>query len=409
MVTADWIHWTRDALEHIFNVTALRQSLETMPTGECAGGTGSARADDVLALQQRLIRIIEQLKPAPDVPASSLAWRVYNALEYRYIRGLTQSEAAAELNISLRQLRREQDKGIEAVAYLLSRTAPGVSGRPDQTRRSADAQASAWEFLRLDDLLHAVLSLLDPLLNQHNVHVRVCLPAPCPIVWTNRMILRQVLILSLSWAARRAMGRMLEIHARVEQGLARVRVSAAGDGPETGAAYSHGPAPQERDHLIQMAGEIDARIALPDATVPPALFELSLPVSERACLLVVDDNPDAIDLIRRYLESEPFDLVSVTQAEDALLQARTLQPACILLDVMMPGRDGWEILALLKSHPDTIHIPVVVSSVLRNEDLAYALGAAAVLQKPYSAGQLIAVVQRAIRAAMDRSTQRRAA
>ncbi len=401
MVTANLIQWTRDALEHIFDVTSLRHSLETMPTHVSVGGV-DAGADNALALQRSLIRAIEQLKPTPDVPAASLAWRVYNALEYRYIRGLTQSEAAAELNISLRQLRREQDKGIEAVAYLLARTTLETPPQKAKAPQSAENQAGPREFLRLDDLLHAVLSLLDPLFEQHNVHVRVSLPTPTPIVWTNRMIMRQVLILSLSWAALHAPDRTLEIEVRMQQGLACLSIATPDNQPERASHRLSALDPQLRDRLIEMAGEIGVSIALPDTTPPPLLFDMTLPISERACLLAVDDSPDAIDLIRRYLDSEPFDLIAVTQAEDALLQARTLQPACILLDVMMPGRDGWEILALLKSHPDTIHIPVVVSSVLRNEDLAYALGAAAVLQKPYTAGQLIAVVQSVIQATMGR-------
>jgi CheY-like chemotaxis protein len=67
-----------------------------------------------------------------------------------------------------------------------------------------------------------------------------------------------------------------------------------------------------------------------------------------------------------------------------------------VLDLMMPDRDGWELLSLLKTHPETAAIPVVVSSVLRQEELARALGAAAVLTKPFTPAQLLDTLRAAI-------------
>ena len=68
----------------------------------------------------------------------------------------------------------------------------------------------------------------------------------------------------------------------------------------------------------------------------------------------------------------------------------------VLLDVMMPGSDGWEILGALKSHPVTSHIPVVVCTVLPERDLALALGAADFLAKPVLRPDLLAVLQRVL-------------
>ena len=98
--------------------------------------------------------------------------------------------------------------------------------------------------------------------------------------------------------------------------------------------------------------------------------------------------------MRRHLEtSDEFYLVAVTRADDAIQQADAQRPDCILLDVMMPGRDGWELLARLKGYPETSSIPVVISSILRERDLARALGASEVLVKPFAAAQLIAVLR----------------
>lgn len=395
MVTSDLIHWTREALEHLYDLGFLQRSLEAAPQ-EAFSALLNNLPEDGPALQKRLLRAIQQLMPTPDVPATSLAWRVYNALEYRYVRGLTQVEAAGELNISLRQLRREQDKGIEAVAALLGQAGAEATSRITEPGGRATDQIAQHEFVRLDDLLRSTLSLLDPLFSQHNVHVRATLPASPPIVWVNRMVLRQVLILILSHAARNTPDGALNVSVCARAGTAELLITTAGHPGEQPSVTAHPLSAEERNTLRDMTQQIGAQVVLPASPAPPARFALTLPVSARVCVLMVDDHPDAIELTRRYLDPARFDLVAVTQAEEALLQAQTLQPTCILLDVMMPGRDGWEILALLKSHPDTIDIPVVVCSVLRNEDLAYALGAAAVLQKPYTAGQLIETVQTAM-------------
>ena len=77
---------------------------------------------------------------------------------------------------------------------------------------------------------------------------------------------------------------------------------------------------------------------------------------------------------------------------DGLRLARHLRPLAIVLDLMMPGQDGWEILQNLKADAATADIPVIVCSVLAQESLAQALGADAYLRKPVSREQLLVVL-----------------
>jgi CheY-like chemotaxis protein len=86
--------------------------------------------------------------------------------------------------------------------------------------------------------------------------------------------------------------------------------------------------------------------------------------------------------------------VAAVDGTRALECAEAEQPAAIVLDVMMPGRDGWEVLQVLKSHPATRHIPVVVCSVLQERDLALALGAAELLVKPVARPDLLRALGR---------------
>jgi CheY-like chemotaxis protein len=75
-------------------------------------------------------------------------------------------------------------------------------------------------------------------------------------------------------------------------------------------------------------------------------------------------------------------------------QARALRPAAITLDVLLPGCDGWQVLQALKADPATRDIPVVMVSIVDNEHLGYALGAAAYLVKPVAQADLLRAIER---------------
>jgi CheY-like chemotaxis protein/predicted DNA-binding protein (UPF0251 family) len=383
MVSPEHIAWTRDVLERVYDLSYLQRNLDSIST--------VTATHDAKELQTVLLRNIQQLKPTSDVSPSSLAWRMYNALDHRYLRGLTQTEAAAELNISLRQLRREQDRGIEAVATLLFTSECHAELSPSENENASALKlnpAEKNEFLRLDDLLHAVLSLIDPLLSQKNVDVRVILPPQTPVLWINRTLIRQLLIMVVSFAIHNAANGILTICS--EMAGDKVRLIFVYSGAQAAQISESENSTETMHQLAQQAG-IDLTISGDRQTSSQVI--LSIPVSARQRIMMIDDSPDAIELTRRYLAGTQFDVVAISRTEEALIQAQTLQPSCILLDVMMPGRDGWEILALLKSHPAITSIPVVVCSVLRNQELAVALGATAILPRPHTAQQLIELLQ----------------
>jgi CheY-like chemotaxis protein len=118
-------------------------------------------------------------------------------------------------------------------------------------------------------------------------------------------------------------------------------------------------------------------------------FILELPVAYQSKILVVDDHEPAIRIIQRYLSQTSIQAVGVSDPAQSLAQARALSPKAVLLDVMMPGIDGWEILQKLKSDPETRHIPVIICSVWEQPDLAFSLGANAFLKKPISQAALL--------------------
>jgi PAS domain S-box-containing protein len=99
-------------------------------------------------------------------------------------------------------------------------------------------------------------------------------------------------------------------------------------------------------------------------------------------VLVIDDDANVRELMVRYLAKEGFRIETAANGTEGLQRARELQPDAITLDVMMPGMDGWAVLAALKADPELVDIPVVVLTIVDNRNLGFALGASDYLTKP---------------------------
>jgi hypothetical protein len=111
-------------------------------------------------------------------------------------------------------------------------------------------------------------------------------------------------------------------------------------------------------------------------------------------VLVIDDDGAVRDLMSRFLGKEGFRVMTAAGGEEGLRLARELQPDVITLDVLMPGMDGWSVLAALKADASLADIPVVMLTMLDDRNLGYALGAADYLTKPIDREQLVAVLGR---------------
>jgi signal transduction histidine kinase/DNA-binding response OmpR family regulator len=109
---------------------------------------------------------------------------------------------------------------------------------------------------------------------------------------------------------------------------------------------------------------------------------------ERVALVVEDDFKSA-DLIRVQLQAEGFKVIHAASAEAAFLLAAQQPLALITLDIMLPNMDGWEFLGRLKQMPSLQAIPVMIVSIVADRSKGFALGAAAVIQKPISRQDLV--------------------
>jgi adenylate cyclase len=99
-------------------------------------------------------------------------------------------------------------------------------------------------------------------------------------------------------------------------------------------------------------------------------------------VLVIDDEETARDILRSVLMREGFDVVTAESGPQGIKLARQVRPSLITLDVLMPELDGWSVLQELKHADDLSDIPVIIVTIVDEENRGYALGAAAYLTKP---------------------------
>jgi CheY-like chemotaxis protein len=113
-----------------------------------------------------------------------------------------------------------------------------------------------------------------------------------------------------------------------------------------------------------------------------------LPADTARVVLVVDDDPAVREMMQRHLELQGFRVVTAADGFEALALAKQLRPAVITLDAIMPGLDGWAVLAALRTNAETSGIPVVMVTIDDNEERGFSLGAAEFVTKPIDWEQL---------------------
>ncbi len=106
-------------------------------------------------------------------------------------------------------------------------------------------------------------------------------------------------------------------------------------------------------------------------------------VSLSNIVLAIDDDPKVINLYERYLKPHGYQVVALTEPKKAVERAKEVQPFAITLDIMMPEKDGWQVMRDLKNDAETRNIPIVVCSILESQEKGFSLGASDYLVKPF--------------------------
>jgi len=386
----------RDALGHLYHADHLRQS----PLIPLFGLED--RFDRAAALRQILLDGIEALRPDnQEEDALSRNWRTYESLFCCYVQQLTQQIAADQLSISPRQLRREQRSAIEILADRLWRdhVRPHIAPS-EETREGTDAQDVLEEMpwvqetrtsgdTHLQEHAAEVVQLTANLAAKHRVDVSAHVPSTLPPVAMHPVFAKQAMLSLVDVGIQQAVGGSLQLAARQDGASVSVCIRAH---PQATPSQLSPTSLRNLEIVRQLVLACGGHLAVHGEPPSPLQVELVLPVLESVPILIVDDNEDALQLYARYASGTRYRLITTPDPSDIGRLVRRHAPRAILLDIMMPQGNGWTVLGALRQDPLTRGIPIIVCTILPQEELALSLGAHAFVLKPVSREQFLAAL-----------------
>ncbi|MBC7234599.1 MAG: response regulator [Chloroflexi bacterium] len=388
--------WVRDALSHLYDAPYL----QTHPLAMLVADGEEGPLQRAQKLRRLLLDAIQALRPAPGTPASSPDWRHYRLLELRYIEALSPREAMAELALSRSQFFREQAAILDTLTGALWRQLKDkVRARASDEPTSEEAAApqsvqtalqrittrASWDEVALADILTSLGRIIEPLAAERRVRLVMPDSGGSAMVIGDRVLVRQAILDALTWALERVGAGTLVLRFVAHSDAEGLEIIAQG----VREAQSNEDMPAVCQQLLAaMGGKVNLAVEKEGWRI-----ELLWPRRE-PILLAVDDNEDFFDLYRRYLGPYGWRVLGATGAEEARRLLREMRPTAILLDVLMPHEDGWELLLFIRDEPSLAKVPVIICSVLDQSPLASSLGAAGYLKKPVTQEALVAVLSR---------------
>ncbi|HBX70030.1 MAG TPA: hypothetical protein DEH25_11815 [Chloroflexi bacterium] len=384
----------KDLMAHIFDFAAL----ETHPLAVALEIPPDYKLSRGHYIQQLILDEIEQFIPAGKEPSiEAIEWRPYLILHQRYTEGMSSQELADYLAISKRQMRRDHSKALQALAGRLwdqkfqkSLAAP-EDGTTDSGREGSQAFETHPELLDLAEVLQGVIRILQRHLDSEGVALKLDLNN-CPVL-TDRIILRQILISMFNYALHIQSDQQIDICTQTQAEQAWVEFTIGVD--QHWSTWDE----EQEDWLssVRLWGprlNAEFQEIYPQRAQPGTvrlIFKLS--VANQPTILVIDDQQPTLRMYQRYLSRSNYKVVGLDDPKQAVVLAQQVHPDVILLDVMMPQVDGWEILQALQLDEQLNQIPVIICSAWESADLAKSLGAAEFLKKPITQERLLAAIQ----------------
>ncbi len=379
--------------------------LQTHPLVELLVPQHAPRETSAQHLREIILAALETLRPAEHVHYGRPEWLGYRIMWMRYAECRYQTEICQELRLARTTFYNAHRQALEAIASVLwaryqeqipnpdsgnvgaTSPAPAELAREEAMRCAHDSRR---EMVSLGTVLESVRDTITPLAKHRGVTLVIEAPQSLPSTYGDPAILRQIILNMLTDIIAVADGETIHVAVNVvkEDTVWQLR------------GWSASPKPEE--DLERLPGFVVSRSLLGvyggrfwvegDGRCKPAIF-FTLPVARPKAILIIDDSADALALYQRYLQAEEYRLRVARSGDEVRTILAETTPDLVLLDVLMPQQDGWDILQRLKTMPETTHIPVVICSVLSQPHLALVLGATRVLQKPIEQQALIQTVR----------------
>lgn len=375
-----FVKQVRDALEHLYDFPYLEEHPLVREGKFLASGSRESPGQH---LRQELMAAIEMLNPGPDVPFRAPHARLYNLLLLHYVEGMTVQEAAHELGISRRQAHRDLRRGDENLATLLWTRRPPASLPEPRAKQLSSIEV---EMARLEthpgltdlgSLLQNAQKAVERLALQHAVTLLVKIPAEPVTAPADPVVAQQVLVSVLSQAVQQAQSGAVKLELSPSERGATLTLEFGRPDVETSTT------PVIDRVVAQLVERLGWKIKGENQARDTYVVTLHMPM-RGPIILVIDDNEGLVELLDRYLTDQACKVTAATSGQEGLRLAQELIPDAIMLDVMMPEMDGWELLQRLRAQPQTAGIPIIICSVFNDPELAYSLGASLFLPKPVS-------------------------
>jgi CheY-like chemotaxis protein len=351
----------------------------------------------VAVVHAQVTRAIEQLKPPENIPADSDSWRANNVLRLRFLNGLSQDETAERLSLSTRHCQRIQAEAVRTLALQLWTIDSGLSHDENENWLAqvkfeiSSLEANAPEITtEVQKVLFGLLELKEQLTTAYGIELEIGYIQPGLTARANPTVLRQVIILILGRLARYISSGKIEIFAGLHDGKARITIS----------GHNSNGIELDKQKLIEEIFMIPGGYLDIKQNGDQVFVQISLPSTKQHVVLVVEDNLDMVLFYRRCTVGTNFQIVHASSADQVKEVILTTAPEIIVLDVMMPDIDGWQLLTHLHENPETREIPVIVCSIIQEPGLAYTLGAVNCLRKPVKHQVFVDALNQALKASL---------
>ncbi len=376
------------ALANLFDFVQLEHNPlgDFLPAEELADSGSRGRA-----LQQAIIRSIAALKPSNSISPLALQWRTFNLLRMRYIEGHLIKEVMNSLQVGDRQLRRENQRAIAALASILwdewhipFEETPVIETQEAHPRRFSTKPSP----VSLFETFESILATLNSMVGATRQNIRLDLPLDTSLVQSDRVLLRQVFITTFHSYLSHHPEDQVNVTGRLAEKTLELIVQ--------GAHHQLTLAKEEYENLKELFLQVNNVLHFEAGRVV-----LELPVAEARKILVIDDDESTIHLFRRYLTGLPYIVIAAQDSKRAVQLAEQARPDLILLDVLLPNVDGWEVLQQLK-HNEIVHeTPVIICSAWNEPEIAYSLGANGFLHKHVLQQDLIDAIDQVLGAGIE--------
>jgi CheY-like chemotaxis protein len=388
----------KQALEHLQDFPFLNRHPLAKAFPPAAG---RVQETDGQRLRRGLMEAIEALNPGQEVFYRSYPARFYHLIKLHYVESMIMQDVAQELGVSERQAFRDLRRAEEAVAAILWERVQGQPQPPPlppplpppagaarekaELKDEISALETHFQSIDLRTLVQSARKAVERLAAQAGLSIELSLPEEPLLLFTDFDVAQQVIISLFSRVVQNAQPPRLAT--RLDQHAKQKMLE---------FCYRPGPSAASAGEIQAVVRQFAQRLgwSIRQERLPSGEERLQLILdTQDALLLVVDNNEALAELLTRYLSGEAIQVISAATGQEGLRLAQTMHPEAVVLDVMMPEMDGWEVLQRLQTNPETADIPVIVCSIFNDPPLAYSLGARYYLPKPVPREAFRAILQ----------------